>query len=69
MIFSIYKRFNLEIVSEGGSWVVYKLGNGIKSRMHDIYIPNDVSSDGLVQYLDDIFHEYAVVGESIKKID
>lgn len=57
-------RFNVfgtlvAVVGSVGNWQAFYLGNDGKRRLADFVVPNDLASDQLSQYLDDLFHEDA----------
>jgi hypothetical protein len=68
MKFSIYGRFQLEVRREAGAWVAYRLGQGLRTSMPDVVIPDDLPASDLATYLDDLFHELAQPGESVVSI-
>lgn len=68
MIFSIYGRFEIEILRHGGAWRTYRRGNGMRLPDNEIIIPPDVEEQELETYLDDLFHEYATPGDEIRRL-
>jgi len=66
--FDVYGRFQLEMHREGNAWVVYRLGTGMRSPGDDLEIPSSMPAEDIVDYLDDMYHEYACAGESIKHL-
>jgi hypothetical protein len=41
-------------------WLLFNESNsGMKARVYDVVIPEDLSEDKLAQYLDDIYHEHS----------
>ncbi len=65
MKFDIYGRFQLEVKRENDMWVVYRIGEGKRSKSSEIFIPQDVPENELAVFLDDIFHEFSSQGGSI----
>lgn len=50
----------IEIVKMADNWIVYFLGNeGKKRTAHDIIIPSEIVNNEIIQYLEDILHEWA----------
>ncbi len=49
----------LEIVRENDTWAIYQLGEGRRSRSHDIVIPSDFNKSQVIQFLEDMLHESA----------
>lgn len=68
MIFSIYQRFEIEILRHGNEWRAYRRSNGMRQPDNEIIIPPDVAEHEMETYLDDLFHEYAAPGDEIKRI-
>lgn len=72
MLFDIYGRFSILIERSGDTWIAYRQTNGqtngVRRRDTDIVIPPDLAEDELATYLDDLFHEYASPGASIRKV-
>jgi hypothetical protein len=66
MKFDVYGRFQLEVAREGNVWAVYRLAPGKRVRAHDLIIPSDVQPSEVATYLDDLFHESAVPGKSVR---
>ena len=68
MRFDIYGKDQLEIVRDGGRWKVFGLGDGKRIPRGDVVIPAEVVADEIVQYLDDLFHELARPGQTIRRV-
>ena len=68
MKFDVYGRFQLEIVREGERWTVYNLAQGKRSVARDVVIPPEVTSGERATYLDDLFHEAATPGNSVRRL-
>jgi hypothetical protein len=66
MKFNIYGRFQVDVRREGGSWVVFRSEAGKRTRLNDVVIPPDLAAQELATYLDDIFHEFAKLGENVE---
>jgi hypothetical protein len=66
MKFSIYSRFLVEVRRENESWVVYRAEMGKRTRLNDVVIPSDLGAHEIAGYLDDIFHEYAGIGQCVE---
>ena len=65
MVFDIYRRFEIEILREGGRWVVYRTSNETRRADWSLIIPHELREDELAGYLADFFQEHARPGESI----
>jgi hypothetical protein len=66
MRFNIYGRFQVEVRREDDSWMVYRSELGKRILLNDVIVPRDLGVDDLVTYLDDIFHEFARLGENVE---
>ncbi len=65
MRFDIYGRFQLEVVREGGAWVAYRIGAGLREPERDVVIPARIDASEISVWLDDLFHELAAPGETV----
>jgi hypothetical protein len=68
MTFDCYGRFRLDVVREDGRWAVYRLGTGTRVPDHDVRLPPELTEGDIAAFLDDLFHEYARPGQSIKRL-
>lgn len=68
MRFDVYGRFRIEIVREGGAWVAYRVGQGLR-RAEEILIPGDLAATELAAFLDGVYHELAAPGRSVRRLD
>jgi hypothetical protein len=66
MKFNIYGRFQVEVRRENDSWVVYRSELGKRILLNDVVVPSGLGADDLATYLDDIFHEFARLGENVE---
>lgn len=66
MKFNIYGRFQVDVRRENDSWVVYRSDLGKRTRLNDVVIPQNLAVQDLATYLDDIFHEFAKLGENVE---
>ena len=66
MKFNIYGRFQVDIQREHDAWGVYRSEAGKRRLLHDVVIPPGVAAHELATYLDDIFHEFAKLGEEVE---
>ena len=67
-IFSIYKRFEIEILRKEGGWQAYRRSNGIRQPEPELIIPPELTEEELAVYLDDVFHEYAGPGDELVRL-
>ncbi len=68
MKFNIYGRFQVEVRRENESWGVYRAEMGKRAPLHDVVIPSDIEADDIALYLDDIFHEFAGIGQRVEQL-
>jgi hypothetical protein len=68
MRFDIYGRFQVEVRREGDAWVAYRAELGKRSRLNDVVIPYDLDADDVGTYLDDVFHEFAGIGQTVERL-
>jgi hypothetical protein len=68
MRFSIYGRYEVDIERRAGRWVAFRRGPGTRREDRAIVVPADLHEDDLATYLDDLLHEEAVPGQSIRRI-
>lgn len=68
MKFDIYGRFRVEVRRENGEWVVYRAESGKRTRLNDVMIPADVRAPEIATWLDDVFHEYAGIGQNVEQL-
>ena len=66
MKFDIYGRFQLEVLRERNAWVAYRLGPGARSREDTFVIPKSLAPDEIASFLDDMYHELAGAGDSVR---
>jgi hypothetical protein len=66
MKFNIYGRFQVDVRREKDSWVVYRSELGKRTLLNDVVVPPNIAAHDLATYLDDIFHEFAKLGENVE---
>ena len=64
----VYGKFQLEIAREDGRWVAYKVDAVKRARMCDLVIPDWLDEAGVVEHLDDLYHEAARPGQTVRII-
>jgi hypothetical protein len=67
MRFDVYDRFQLEVVREKGQWVAYRLGLGRRAPAN-LAIPSWVAPSEIATYLDDLLHELARPGQTVRPL-
>lgn len=68
MRFDVYGHYELVIVREGNEWKIFKLGAGTRVLLNDVVIPADMQQHEIAPYLDDLFHELAKPGQTIRRV-
>jgi hypothetical protein len=68
MKFNIYGRFQVEVRRENEAWIVYRAELGKRTRLHDVIVPPDLAAQEIGIYLDDVFHEYAGIGQAVEQL-
>jgi len=69
MRFSIYNRFVVEIIRKNERWIAFRIGAGIKVPEDNLMVPQDLEESELITFLEDMFHEFARPGKSIKILE
>jgi hypothetical protein len=65
----VFGRFQLEVTREAGQWTVTAPRDGKRVRVPDAVIPAHFSENEILVYLDDLYHEAARPGETVRRID
>jgi hypothetical protein len=68
MKFNIYGRFQVEVRRENEAWIVYRAELGKRTRLHEVIVPPDLAAEEIATYLDDVFHEYAGIGQTVEQM-
>ena len=68
MRFDIYGHYQLDVIREGAKWKVFALGDGKCVLLNDVIIPSEIQEQELATYLDDLFHELARPGQTIRHV-
>jgi hypothetical protein len=61
----MYIKFNvfgkrMSVQRKGGEWLLFRESNtGVKARVHEVVIPDELEESELATYLADIYHEGA----------
>jgi hypothetical protein len=69
MKFDVYGRFVVEVIRRGEDWEVYRIEQGKRVRMREAAIPSEMSADQIPYFLDDLWHESASPGKTIRGLD
>jgi hypothetical protein len=69
MKFDVYGRFIVEVIRRGEDWEVFLLEPGRRARMADVAIPSDIPIDKIPHYLEDLWHETAAPGKTIRRME
>ena len=68
MKYDLYGKFQLEVLRENDAWIVYRLGLGIRSIVHEVVLPSNLDISEIVTFLDDLFHESDIDGRGIREL-
>lgn len=68
MKFNIYGRFQVEVRREDGAWVAYRAESGKRRPLNDVIVPADLEPHEIATYLDDVFHEFAGIGQVVEAL-
>lgn len=69
MKFDVYGRFFIEVIRRGGDWEIYRVEEGRRIRFSEIAIPSDMPIDKIPYFLQDLWHESASPGKTIRRLD
>ena len=67
MLFNVYGRDLLEVVREEDRWVLYRVESGRRCRFTDFAIPRQLNENEIARYLDEMLHEAAWPGHSLRR--
>lgn len=60
MKLDIFGKQEMEIVRRNGEWLAFYCGNeGKKRKAQGVCIPSSLNDSEVVEYFDDLFHEWA----------
>ena len=62
----VYGLFELDVVRRERGWVVYRVRDGRREAMPELTPPKSLKADELPQWLDDLLHEHARPGTTIR---
>ncbi|NQD38247.1 hypothetical protein HPT27_14560 [Permianibacter sp. IMCC34836] len=68
MRFDIYGRFELDVRWEHGQWVAYRSAMGLRRKETAVNFPAGIEESELACFLDDVFHELAGPGQTIRML-
>lgn len=68
MKFNVYGRFQVEVLREGAAWAVYRSESGKRTPLYDVPMPADLEAHEIASWLDDVFHEFAGIGERVEAL-
>lgn len=69
MIFDIYGRYKVQVRREGAAWRAERIENGRRRPFKDLVIPAHLAEAEIARYLDDMLHEQAGPGTSIRWLE
>lgn len=57
--FNVFGKI-MSVAKIDNEWLLFlESETSLRSRVYDVVIPNELSADELLTYLDDIYHEYS----------
>jgi len=62
----VYGRFKLDVVREGTQWAVYRLEPAKRIKVREFAIPSSLREAEIGTFLDDIYHELAKPGQTVR---
>jgi hypothetical protein len=68
MRFDIYGRFQLDVRREADCWQVYRHELGKRAKVVDVVVPSDLAAEEIATWLDDVFHEFAGIGQRVERL-
>lgn len=68
MRFDIYGQFQVVVKRHNDCWEVYRLEPGKQAAMNDVVIPPNLQTEEVATYLDDMFHEFAGIGQRVERL-
>ena len=63
LAFDVFGR-RVDVEATDGGWIAFYPGDDGKRRVAEFSIPSDLDADGILRYLDDLFHEAAIAQHS-----
>ena len=69
MRFDFFGKFELHVVREGGAWAVFRLVNGRRRALPDIFVPSVIPENKIERFLDNLLHEMAQPGQAVRWVD
>jgi hypothetical protein len=69
ILLDVYGRYRLLVQRDGERWrVLYVDNDGKRGLCDDIVIPPDLAADGVAAYVDDLLHESAAPGKTVRRV-
>ena len=68
MRFDIFGRYEIDILRDGAAWKAFRIGEGKRVPLNSVVIPAEAKEEELQLYLDDLFHELATPGRTIRRV-
>ncbi len=69
MKFDVYGRFLVEVIRRGEDWEVFLLEPGRRARMTEVAIPAETPIEKIPYYLEDLWHESALPGKTVRPVE
>ena len=66
MKLDVFGKMDIEIIKREGEWTAYRCGaEGKKRKLHELKIPNHIPESEVMDYVADIYHEWASPQNSV----
>ena len=69
LTFDVYGQFTVHVERDGDGWRVLRVAPDGKRGLLGVEIPSDLPEPALARYLDDLLHELAGPGDSIRLVE
>jgi hypothetical protein len=67
--FDVYGRFEIALVRRGARWVAFRLADGRRLPLPDLVVPPGLPARAIARHLDDLLHELARPGQTVRWLD
>lgn len=69
MKLDLFGKKEMEVIRRNGEWLAFYCGSeGKKRKADEVVIPGSLSELEVVEYIDDLFHEWATPSNSTVKV-
>lgn len=69
MKLDLFGKKEMEVIHRNGEWLAFYCGSeGKKRKAEGVVIPGSLSEPEVIEYIDDLFHEWATPSHSVVKV-